>query len=121
MSHDIVFVRELRIETVIGCYEWERRVRQFVVLDLEMRADARKAAAGDRVEDALDYEKVTTRVAEFVSASEFKLVETLAERVAELVMREFSVRRLRLTVSKPGAIRNARTVGVTIERNADDA
>jgi dihydroneopterin aldolase len=117
---DIVYIRELRIETVIGIYEWERRIRQSVVLDLEMAADIARAAATDNIADALNYKAVAKRVIAFVEASQFQLVETLAERVAEIVLEEFGVAWLRLRVNKEGALRGARDVGVVIERGQRD-
>lgn len=113
---DIVFIRDLRIQTIVGIFDWERRIRQTVSLDLEMGADNRKAAASDEIADALDYKAVAKRLIAFVEESEFKLVETLAERCAEIVMREFGVPWLRLTLSKPGAVRGSQSVGVCIER-----
>ena len=96
---DIVFVRELRIETVIGIYDWERKIRQTVVLDLEMSADVRRAAATESIDDALDYKAVTKRLIAFVEQSEFQLVETLAERCAQIIREEFGVQWVRLTLS----------------------
>ncbi len=113
---DIVFVRDLRIETVIGVYEWERRIRQVVSLDLEMAADVARAAASDALEDALNYKAVAKRLIEYVEGSRFRLVETLAERVAALLREEFGIPWVRVTVSKPGALRGARDVGVVVER-----
>lgn len=113
---DTVYIEGLCADTVIGVYDWERIVRQTLVLDLTLAGDNRRAAVGDRVEDALDYAAVSGRVLAFVEGSDFRLIETLAERVAELVMREFGVPWLRLRVSKPGAVMQARTVGVEIER-----
>ncbi|HEX4940278.1 MAG TPA: dihydroneopterin aldolase [Candidatus Kapabacteria bacterium] len=113
---DIVFIRELKIQTVIGVFEWERAIRQTVVLDLEMAADVARAAATDRLEDALDYKAVTNRVVQFVEDSRFQLVETLAESIATILRDEFGVPWLRLRVSKPGAIHGAKDVGVLIER-----
>ncbi|MFA7097529.1 MAG: dihydroneopterin aldolase [Gammaproteobacteria bacterium] len=115
---DIIYVRDLQIETIIGIYEWERRTKQIVSLDLEMGADIRKAAASDSIEDTINYKAVSKRLIEFVGGSSFFLVETLAERVAEIVLTEFQVPWLRLSVSKPGAIRGARDVGVIIERGS---
>ena len=113
---DIIFLRDLRISTVIGIYDWERRIRQTVSLDLEMAADMRKAAASDAIEDTLNYKAVAKRVISFVEESRFQLVETLAERVAELVLREFQIPWLRVRLNKTGAVRGARDVGVIIER-----
>ena len=118
---DIVFVRDLQIETVIGIFDWERRIRQTVSLDLEMGADIRRAAASDAIDDALDYKAVSKRLIDFVGASEFQLVETLAERIAAIVLEEFGVPWLRLTVNKPGAVRGSRSVGVVIERASGEA
>lgn len=114
---DFVFLRGLEIEAVIGIWEWERRIRQKVRIDLEMGVDIPRAAAGDRIEDTLNYKSVAKRVQEFVGTSSFQLVETLAERIAEIVLTEFDVPWLRLTVNKPGAIRGARDVGVCIRRS----
>ncbi len=113
---DTVFISKLCIDTVIGVYDWERQVRQQVVLDLEMAADTRCAAASDAVEDALDYAAVASRLEALIGAAEFKLLETMAEAVCELVMAEFEVPWVRLRLSKPGAVPAARTVGVLIER-----
>ena len=113
---DTVFIEDLRIETVIGIYDWERKIRQVVSLDLEMAFDNTKPAATDRIEDTLDYKAVSKRLITFVEASHFELVETLAERCAAIVLDEFDVRWLRLKLSKPGAVRGSRAVGVRIER-----
>lgn len=113
---DIVFIRELRADTVIGVYAWERCIRQTVVLDLEMAVDNRRAAAADRIEDTLDYAAVSARILSYVEGSDFQLVETMAEGVAALVLEEFAVPWLRLRLSKPGAVVQARDVGILIER-----
>ena len=113
---DIVFIRQLRADTVIGVYDWERKVRQTVVLDLEMAADNRRAAARDGIGDALDYAAVSARLLSFIEKSEFRLIESLAEQVASIVLTEFGVPWLRLRLSKPGAVTAARDVGVLIER-----
>ena len=115
---DLVFLRGLRIETVIGIYDWEKAIRQPVVLDLEMGADVARAAATDRIADALDYKAVAKRLKQFVGEGRFELVETLAERCAELVREEFGVPWVRLTVNKAGAVTDAEGVGVIIERGA---
>jgi len=113
---DLVFIEDLRIETVIGIYDWERKIRQVVALDLEMAFDNRKPAASDRIEDTLNYKAVSKRLTAFVEESSFQLVETLAERCAEIVREEFGVSWLRLKLSKPGAVRGSKAVGVMIER-----
>jgi dihydroneopterin aldolase len=117
---DIVFIRDLRIDTVIGIYDWEREIRQTVVIDLEMGSDIARSAATDAIEDTLDYKAVSKRLSEFVKASEFKLVETLAERCATIVLDEFQVPWVRLTLNKEGAVSAARDVGVIIERGSRD-
>ena len=113
---DIIFLNEMKIDTVIGIWDWERKIRQTVVIDLEMAADIRKAAASDSVDDTLNYKLVAKRVQEFVGDSEFQLVETLAEKIAAIINDEFAVPWVRVKVNKPGAIRGARDVGVVIER-----
>ena len=114
---DKVFIEGLEIETLIGIYDWERKIRQPLLFDLEMAFDNRKPAASDDIGDTLDYKAVSKRLIQYVSSSDFGLVETLAERCAELVLAEFAVRHVRLKLSKPGAVRGARAVGVIIERS----
>jgi dihydroneopterin aldolase len=113
---DIVFISDLDIDTVIGIFDWEREIRQTVRLNIEMNTDVRRAAQTDRIEDALDYKSVAKRLIGFVQESEFGLVETLAERCAEIVLEEFPVQWLRLKLDKPGAVRGSRSVGILIER-----
>ena len=114
--HDRVFIEDLQIETVIGVYDWERTIRQTVALDLEMAFDITAAGRSDHIDDTLDYKAVSKGLIDLVEASEFQLVEALAERCAELVLTEFPVSWLRLQLSKPGAVRGSRAVGVIIER-----
>jgi dihydroneopterin aldolase len=113
---DIIFLHDLKVETVIGIWGWERKIRQAVAIDLDMSADIRKAASSDSVDDTLNYKLVSKRVQQFVADSSFQLVETLAEKIAELILGEFDVAWVRVKVNKPGAIRGARDVGVLIER-----
>jgi len=115
---DIIFISELRIETVIGIFDWERQIKQTVVLDLELATDIRKAAESDHIDDTIDYKTLTKSVIAFVEQSEFQLVETLAERVCELIRNDFAVAWVRLKVNKPGALRGARDVGILIERGS---
>lgn len=118
---DRVFIEDLRIETVIGIYDWERKIRQVVALDLEMAFDNRKPAASDKIEDTLDYKSVAKRLIGFVESSHFELVETLAERCAQIVREEFGVAWLRLKLAKPGAVTGSKAVGVVIERGTKPA
>lgn len=113
---DIIYLRDLTIETVIGVYDWEREIKQKVILDLEMGTDIRKAAASDDIADTLDYKSVAKRIISFVEESEYQLVETLAERVAGIILEEFDVPWTRVTINKQGAVRGAKDVGVIIER-----
>ncbi|MDE1885486.1 MAG: dihydroneopterin aldolase [Xanthomonadaceae bacterium] len=113
---DVVFIEDLRIETVIGIYDWERKIKQTVALDLEMAFDNRRPAASDKIEDTLDYKKIGKRLIAFVEESRCELVETLAERCAQIVREEFGVAWLRLKLSKPGAVTGSKAVGVMIER-----
>jgi dihydroneopterin aldolase len=119
-SSDRIFLRGLSVECIIGFIEWERRVKQVVSIDLELPVDCRKASLTDEVADTLDYKQVAKRVIAFVSDSEFKLVETLAHRMALLILEEFDVAWVRVSVNKPGAIRGSRDVGVQIERTRAD-
>lgn len=118
---DIVFIEDLRIETIIGIYDWEREIRQVVAIDLEMAADNTRPAATEDIEDALNYKAVAKRLIKFVGESEFLLVETLAERIAGIVIEEFGVPWLRLKLSKPGAVSGSKAVGVIIERGEKPA
>lgn len=113
---DIIFINDLRIETIIGIYDWEREIKQAVSIDLEMGTDIAKSAASDDIEHTLDYKAVAKRIIGFVEESEFGLVETLAERIAAIVLEEFNVPWLRLKLSKPGAVSGSQAVGVIIER-----
>ena len=113
---DIVYIRDLRVDAIIGINDWEREVRQPLSLDLEMATDIRKAADSDDIADTVDYKAVAKRLIAFVEGTEFLLVERMAERVSDIVREEFGVPWLRLRVSKPGAVTGAADVGVVIER-----
>jgi dihydroneopterin aldolase len=117
---DTIFLKELTTETVIGIFDWEREVKQTVAIDLEMSVDIRRAARSDSIQDTLNYKGVAKRVLAFIEESRFQLVETLAEEIARLILREFEVERVRLTLHKPGAIRHSKDVGVIIERRRED-
>lgn len=120
LSDDRIFLRGLTAECIIGFIEWERRVKQTVVVDLELPVDCRRASITDDVADTVDYKRVAKRVLAYIEASEFKLVETLAHRLALLLLEEFGLEWVRISLNKPGAIRNSRDVGVVIERNRAD-
>ena len=113
---DIVYIRDLRVDAIIGINDWEREVRQPLSLDLEMATDIRKAADSDDIADTVDYKAVAKRLIAFVEGTEFLLVERMAERVSDIVREEFGVPWVRLRVSKPGAVTGAADVGVVIER-----
>ncbi len=117
---DVIFLTGLTVDCIVGIWDWERRVKQKIVLDLEMAADVRRAAASDSIEDTLDYKKVAKRLLGFVGESQYQLVETLAERVAEIIVAEFGVPWVRVRLNKQGAIRGARDVGILIERRRED-
>ncbi len=119
-SGDRIFLRGLTAECIIGFIEWERRVKQTVVVDLELPVDCRRASISDDVADTVDYKSVAKRVLAYIEASEFKLVETLAHRLALLLLEEFGLEWVRVSLNKPGAIRNSRDVGVVIERRRTD-
>jgi dihydroneopterin aldolase len=118
-KQDTVFVRGLEVECIIGFIDWERRIKQKVVLDLELPVDCARAAVSDDVIDTLDYMSVASRVREFVGQSQFMLVETMAHRLALLLLEEFGMEWIRLSINKPGAVRGSRDVGVSIERRRD--
>lgn len=113
---DTIFLRDLRITTIVGIWEWERRMPQVVSIDLDMAADIARAAASDDIKDTLDYKAVTRRIKELVGQSSFNLIETMADRIAALITDEFAVPWVRVSVHKPWAIRGSRDVGITVER-----
>jgi len=113
---DIIYIKDLRVKTIIGIFDWERKVKQEVSIDMEFPFDCKRAAKTDAIEDTIDYKKITKAIIKFVEESEFQLQETLAEGIAALVKNEFKVHSLKLRVSKPGALRYAEDVGVIIHR-----
>ena len=117
---DRIYLRDLRTETIIGIYDWERKIRQTVSFDFEFPTDIHHAAKTDNIEDTLNYKSVAKHVLAFVETSEYHLVETLAEEVARLVLKEFSVEWVKVSLNKPGAVRGSRDVGVMIERSRAD-
>ena len=117
---DKIFLHALKAEAIIGIYDWERQVKQTVIVDLEMNVTVRKAAISDSIDDTLNYKRVAKRVLSFIEASQYHLVETLTEQIAMLLLSEFKLTWVRVSLSKPGAVRNSRDVGVIIEREAKD-
>lgn len=113
---DIIYLHDLKVDTVIGIWDWERRTTQQIVIDLDMAVDVRQAARSDRIEDTINYKAVAKRLIAFIGDSRFALVETLTEKIAETVLNEFGVKWVRVRVNKRGAIRGAADVGVVIER-----
>src|SRR5450631_946941 len=116
---DKIFIHALKTEAIIGIFDWERQVKQTVIIDIEISADIRKAALSDSIADTLNYKRVAKRVLAFVEDSQFHLVETLAEHIAMLMLEDFGVSWVRLSLSKPGAIRSSSDVGVMLERDRD--
>ena len=117
---DKIFIHALKTEVIVGIFDWERQVKQTVLIDIEISADIRKAALSDAIGDTLNYKGVAKRVLAFVEVSSFHLVETLAEHIAMLILQDFGVAWVSVALSKPGAIRSSRDVGVMLERNARD-
>ena len=117
---DKIFIRALKAEAIIGIYDWERQVKQTVLIDVEIGADVRKAALSDSIDDTLNYKRVAKRVLAFVESSRCRLVETLSEQIAMLILEEFAVAAVRVELSKPGAVRSSKDVGVILERNSED-
>jgi dihydroneopterin aldolase len=116
---DIIYLHDLKIECVIGIWDWERKIKQRVIIDLDMGFDIRRAAQTDAIDDTLNYKAVAKRLQQFVGDSQFQLVETMAERVAEILLGEFKLAWVRVRINKRGAVRGAGDVGVLIERGND--
>jgi 7,8-dihydroneopterin aldolase/epimerase/oxygenase len=113
---DIIFLKGLRIDTIIGIYDWERTTKQPIIIDLEISTDIRQAATTDDIEQTTNYKSIAKRIINFVEHSQFQLVETLTEKIAEMILDEFDVDWLKLTLNKTGAISGANDVGIIIER-----
>lgn len=113
---DRIFITGLTVETIIGIFEWERENQQRVILDLELSADVARAAKAEDIESALNYKTLSDTLINFIQDSEFQLIETLAEAVCEIVLRDFAVPWVKLTLHKPDALSGNTDVGVIIER-----
>jgi len=116
---DKIILTDLRIDAVIGIWDWEKRNPQTISINLEMQTDNKRVSQSDSIEDALDYKAVTKRVEQFIQDSQFNLIETLAENVAKIILEEFDIQWLKLSISKPFAIRGSKNIGVCIERTKD--
>ena len=116
MPMDLIYLHDLKVDCIIGIWDWERRTTQTMTIDIDIAVDVQKAAATDRIEDTLNYKAVAKRVIAFVGSSQFQLVETLTEKIAELILVEFQAPWVRVAVNKRGAIRGATDVGVIVER-----
>jgi dihydroneopterin aldolase len=117
---DKIYLTGLSVDCIVGIWEWERQVKQRIVLDIEMATDIRKAAATDHIDDTIDYKKVSKRLLSFVGESQFQLVETLTERIAEILIKEFKVPWVKVKLNKQGALRGSKDVGIVIERTSQD-
>ena len=113
---DKVFIKGLEVEGIIGIFQWEREVRQIISVDIEMDFDNKNAAKSDSIEDALNYKLVGKRITSFIKDSKFQLVETLAENISKIILKEFPVTTVKVTLSKPGALRGSNSVGISITR-----
>jgi len=113
---DKIFIQDLEVRCIVGIFDWERKVRQKILIDLEFPANIKKAAIHDHIQDTIDYKKISKRVIDFVAKSRFFLIETLAETLAQLLLKEFKLAQIKLRVSKPGALRGSRNVGLEIIR-----
>jgi len=117
LKGDKIYVEDLRVKATIGIFDWEKKIKQEVSISYEIPHDNKKAAAADTIEATTDYKSITKAIIAFVESNKFELVETFAERIAEMVIKDFNIAEIRLRVSKPGALRYSKDVGVIIERN----
>jgi 7,8-dihydroneopterin aldolase/epimerase/oxygenase len=117
---DIIYLHNMRVETVIGVWEWERRIRQSLIVDIDLGTDVTRAGETDVIEDTVDYKAVSDRVMAISSNSEFHLIEALAARIAQTLLEEFNVQWIRVRINKQGVVRHVRDIGVIIERSRSD-
>jgi len=117
LKGDKIYVEDLRVKATIGIFDWEKKIKQEVSISYEIPHDNKKAAVADAIEATTDYKSITKAIIAFVENNKFELVETFAEKIAEMVIKDFNIAEIRLRVSKPGALRYSKDVGVIIERN----
>ena len=113
---DKIFIKNIEVETIIGIFEWEREVKQSVFIDIEIDLNLQKSGATDKISNSLDYKKISKRIINFTIGSKFKLIESLADKIAKIVLNEFNVKRVSVSVKKQGALRGSELVGVNIVR-----
>jgi len=113
---DKVFIKGLSIQTTIGFFDWEKEIKQTLVIDLSMGWNTAKAAVNDELAKTLDYAEISVAIERFANDNPVDLIETLAERMANFLISQYSIPWLKLSIGKPGAVHNAQTVGVEIER-----
>lgn len=116
---DTVFIQQLAVKTTIGVYDWEKKIKQQLLFDLQMSSDITHAAASDNINDTIDYATVASTITKYVEDNQFELIETVAEKVAQIILNDFPVSEVSITLQKPGAVPNAQTVGVKITRQSN--
>jgi dihydroneopterin aldolase len=113
---DTVFIQQLAVKTTIGVYDWEKKIKQQLLIDIQMSSDITGAASSDNIDDTIDYAVVASTITCFIEQNSFELIETVAEKVAAIILNDFAVTQVSLTLQKPGAVQNAQSVGVNITR-----
>jgi dihydroneopterin aldolase len=113
---DILFIQQLALSTTIGVYDWEKKIKQKILVDLQMSSDVSHAAASDNINDTIDYANVSDAITRHVEQNTFELIETVAQIVADMVLDDFGAQWVSVTIQKPGAVQNAQSVGVKITR-----
>ncbi|MCJ8275091.1 MAG: dihydroneopterin aldolase [Psychrosphaera sp.] len=113
---DTVFIRQLAVSTTIGVYDWEKTIKQQLLIDIDMVSDIKDAAASDNISDTVDYAVVSNTITDYVQGNQFELIETVAQNIADIILNDFPVTQVTITLQKPGAVKNAQSVGVKIMR-----
>ena len=117
INMDKIFINDLQVETIIGIFDWEREIKQTISINLEMEFDISKAAKSDDINDSLNYKKVTKRIISLCEKADSYLVENLIEKIAQVVLKEFPVSKVTVSLEKPGALRGSKSVGIKITRS----
>lgn len=116
---DIIQIHDLSVQTIIGTHAWEQSIAQTIILNLEIGTDFKALAQSDNINETINYNTIANHLTSYLSTSQCQLIETLAERIAEALINEYAMRWLKLTITKPGALENAKAVSVTIERQPE--